>query len=126
MNENKKIHIIFGGLIGIGVFFGLVLLFAGIIMMFGIDRIYSAVFATIAVATGGFFSAYYTASKWGEKGYLIGLIAGTIYFLLIGIVSVIVSKSKISYNTLFHFLIIVLASVIGGISGVSKKKTKLL
>ena len=34
------------------------------------------------------------------------------------------NKSAVTINTLFHFVIIVMSSVVGGILGVNKKKTK--
>ena len=57
-------------------------------------------------------------------GVYIGFIIGISTFLIITIISLIINDTALSINTLFHFIIIVLSSLIGGIFGVNKDKNK--
>ncbi len=124
--ENKKTDILLGAIIGIVTFALFVFIFAGVMLIFKIDRAYAAVFATLSVASGGFASSFYTAKRFKEKGYLIGIVTGFIYFAVVCIVSAIVCKTGFSGNTVFHLLIILLSSVIGGIAGVAGHNKKLI
>ncbi len=98
--------------------------FSALILVLNLDRQFAAPLATLSVAVGCFLSAYYTAKKRGDRGYLVGLIIGAVSFVLITIISFIIGGSHLSYNTLFHFIICILASAIGGILGVNKGKNK--
>ena len=120
---NKKSAYVLGGIIGLVISLAAMLLFATVLLFFGIDRAYAAPFATISVGAGSFFASKVAARKIGDKGYLTGLIVGMITFALITAVSLILGNG-LSLNTLFHFVIIMLASVSGGILGVNKKQKK--
>ena len=85
---------------------------------------YATVFATVSLAAGTFASAFYAAKKIGKKGFLTGLIVGGITFLLVTVVSLIVDNGSVTSNTLFHFIIIMLSSLIGGIIGVNRAVNK--
>ncbi len=124
--DNRKKSIIMGAFFGIAVTAMFVLIFAGVMLLFKIDRAYASVFATISVSAGAFVSAYYCARKIGSKGYLLGILTGLIYFFVVTVISLIITKGEISSNTAFHFVIITLSATVGGIFGVNRKKTKLL
>lgn len=81
---------------------------------------YAAVFATVAVAVGSFLGAFITARSVGNKGWLVGVIIGGITFIIISLISLIINRDGVTINTLFHFIIIMLASLIGGVVGVNK------
>jgi len=119
-DKSKKIMIIVKGVIvGVIAALTMMLIFAGIMLIFEIDRNFSTPFATVSVALGSFSAAFYCARKVGKKGYLIGLITGIITFCIITFISFIVSDKGFTYNTLFHFIIIILASLMGGILGIN-------
>lgn len=98
--------------------------FAAIMLLFSVNQNYSVVLATISVAIGSFAAAFYTAKKFNNKGYKIGFLAGLFTFIIVTAVSLIISKNAVTYNTFFHFVIIVIASLLGGILGVNFKKDK--
>lgn len=101
-----------------------VLVFAVIMYFLDAGYEYSAVFATVSLAIGCFFGAFYAAKKFGQKGLLNGAIVGIITFAIILVVSLIVDKGAVTVNTLFHLIIFMLSSVIGGVLGVNKAQNK--
>lgn len=120
---NKKTAYLTGIILGIVFSLISMLCFAAVLLLFNIDRAYAAPFATISVAIGCFVASQHTAKKIGDKGYIIGLIIGIIVFVIITIISLFAGNS-FSLNTLFHFIIMVLSSIVGGIIGVNKNKHK--
>ena len=120
----KLVTYLIGALIGIAVTFAFLLIFSAAIILFGLDRAYSVPFATVSLALGSLAAAYYVSRKSEKKGYLIGTFIGLISFAAVTVISLIVNKSGLTLNTLFHFIIILLASAIGGILGVNKGKSK--
>lgn len=99
-------------------------LFSALMYFLELDKDYSPIFATVSVAIGCFLTAYFTSGKIGQKGLITGLITGLSVFILITVISLIVDKGTVTSNTLFHFIIFVLSSLIGGVMGVNKKSKK--
>ncbi|MGN0494561.1 MAG: TIGR04086 family membrane protein [Acutalibacteraceae bacterium] len=97
-----------------------ILLFALVMYLSGGAAKYAAVFATLSAAAGSFAGAYCTAKSKGSKGWLAGAVIGGVTFVLITLISLILNRGGVTLNTLFHFIIIMLSSLIGGIVGVSK------
>lgn len=122
-NLNKKSAYITVGVMGVVITLFSMLVFSAILLFFNIDRAYAAPFATISISVGSFFASYITAKKKGEKGYLTGVIVGAVVFIVITVLSLIMGNN-LSINTLFHFVIIMLSSIVGGIMGVNKKTKK--
>ena len=106
-NVSKKSAYITGGIIGVLSCLAMMLIFSAVLLCFNIDRKFAAPFATISVAIGSYISSRITAKKIGDKGYMIGLIIGSVIFVVITVLSIIVGNS-LSLNTLFHFIIIML------------------
>ena len=98
--------------------------FSALMYFLELDKDYSPIFATISVAIGCFITAYYASGKIGQKGLITGLVIGLSVFILITVISLIVDKGSVTFNTLFHFIIFVLSSLIGGVMGVNKKGKK--
>ena len=121
--ESKKSAYILGGIIGFLTSVLFMIIFAMILLFFDIDRQYAKPFATISVAVGSYLASRISAKKIGDRGYITGLIIGGAVFLLITILSMIFGNG-LTANTIFHFIIIMLSSLVGGISGVNYKKTK--
>ncbi len=100
-------------------------LLASIVMYFTeMNSDYATVLATACVGAGCFAAAFYAAVSVKSKGFLIGLIVGFSAFAAITLISFTVCKGNIGINTLFHFIIFTLASLIGGITGVNKSVNK--
>ena len=123
--KDKKGYLsyILGFLIGAAVTAVFILLFALVMYLSGAAFKYAPVFATLSVAIGCFVAAFFTAKRQGSKGWLVGMVIGGITFILITLVSLIVNSGGITLNTLFHFIILMLSSLIGGILGVNKGKS---
>lgn len=120
---NKKTAYLSGGILGVLICLAAMLAFSAVLLFLNIDRAYAAPFATISVAIGCFIAARHTAKKIGDKGYLVGLIIGAVVFAVITALSFILGNG-LSLNTLFHFIIMMLSSLVGGIMGVNKNKHK--
>ncbi len=97
---------------------------AAVMYFLELDKSLSPVLSNICLAVGTLVSSFFTSRKVGNKGYLIGLICGGIVFIAVTLISLIVDDSAVSSNTLFHFIIIMLSALIGGISGVNKRPEK--
>ena len=120
---NKKIAYLSGAILGVLVCLVMMLIFSAGLLFLNIDRAYATPFATVSVAIGCFIAARHTAKKIGDKGYLVGLIIGSVVFTAITALSLILGNG-LSINTLFHFIIMMLSSLVGGITGVNKNKHK--
>lgn len=104
---------------------GVVMLLFSAIMYFGdISFEYASLFATLSVAVGLFIASYYAAYKRRDKGMLTGFICGIVTFMFIMVLSLIIDDGGITYNTLFHLIIFLLSSLIGGVLGVNKAVNK--
>ena len=99
-------------------------LFSIVMNLADIDYKYSPVFGSVAVALGCLIASYFLSNKKKNKGYLIGAATGFITFIVITLVGLIINQGGIGINTLFHLVIIMLSSIIGGILGVNKKGKK--
>lgn len=123
--KDKKGYLsyILGFLIGAAVTAVFILLFALVMYLSGAAFKYAPVFATLSVAIGCFVAAFFTAKRQEKRGLLVGTVIGGITFILITLVSLIVNSGGITLNTLFHFIILMLSSLIGGIIGVNKGKS---
>jgi len=123
--EDKKSFICLKSiLIGVGVTVVAMLVFAAAMLFLEVDRGLAKPFATVSVALGSLFASMYAAKKIGDRGYLIGALVGLAVFAVITIIALILNEGNFTNNTIFHFVIIVLASIIGGIVGVNKDKSK--
>ena len=106
-NNYLKISLVTAG-IEIALTTVFIFIFSAFMYFLNLSNELSPVLATISVAFSVLIAAYHTARMIGKNGYLIG--------------SFVVDNGEISTNTLFHLIIILLASLIGGISGVNKKR----
>lgn len=121
--NNKKSAYLVGAVLGVLATLVTMLVFSAVLLFINIDRAYAVPFATISLAIGSFIASRYTAKKIEDKGYLIGIIIGLVVFVVITALSLILGNG-FSLNTLFHFIIIMLSSLVGGIMGVNSNKHK--
>lgn len=124
LNSNIYFQYAKGLLIGIAVTLVFIFAFALIFLLIKSGREYAGVAASVSLAAGAFSSAFLTAKKLGEKGYLVGLIIGGIFFLAVTVISFIVNRSGLTVNSLFKLIIILLSAFIGGVFGVNKSVKK--
>lgn len=120
---NKKSAYLLGAILGVLSTLVAMLGFSAVILFFNVDRAYATPFATISLSLGSFVASNITAKKIGDKGYIVGLIIGLTVFVLITVLSLIMGGG-FSLNTLFHFIIVTLSSLVGGITGVNGKSRK--
>jgi len=68
-----------------------------------------------------FVLSYNNACKLKKKGFLEGIILGSIFISLMFIIKIILFKASISISTLIYYLILFTTSILGGMFGVNKK-----
>lgn len=122
-NVNKRSAYLLGTVFGVLSALASMMIFAAVLLFLDIDRAYAAPFATLSLAIGSFFASRKTSKKIGDKGYITSLIVGLTVFVIITLLSLILGNG-FSINTLFHFIIVTLSSLVGGIMGVNGKKSK--
>ncbi|MBO4467947.1 MAG: TIGR04086 family membrane protein [Clostridia bacterium] len=115
--------VVIGALSGFAATVGFIVLFAVVMLLANMDRIYASFFATLSVSAGAFVSAFYVAKRIKMKGVLSGLLTGLCYFIIITAVSLAADGSGFTSNTVFHLIIIILSAAIGGIVGANRKKS---
>ena len=102
-NVSKKSAYIRGGIVGVLSCLVMMIVFSAVLLCFNIDRAYAAPFATISVAVGSYAASRITAKKIGDKGYIVGLIIGSVIFVIITIISLFMAtkvlKSPLSFLT---------------------------
>ena len=122
--KSKYITYLITVIIEIAVTLLAVSLFSIVMNSVDIDYKYSPVFGSVSVALGCLIASYFLSNKKKNKGYLIGATIGVITFIVITLIGLIINQGGIGINTLFHLVIIMLSSIIGGILGVNKKGKK--
>ena len=85
---------------------------------------YASVFATVSVALGSLAAAFSAAKSIGKKGLLTGAVVGGISFILVTLISLFADNGGLTVNTVFHFIIIMLSSLIGAVLGVNRKSNR--
>lgn len=119
-----KGFLIIGVLLGIAVAAALMLFSAAILLLLDADRFLAAPLATVCASAGTFAAAFYNSRKIGSRGYLTGLATGSAVFSAILLVSFIAAENSLSLNTAFHFVIMLLSGLLGGIWGVNSRNNK--
>lgn len=74
----------------------------------------------LGVFSGGIFSSRLTSLK----GIVSGILSSTIYLLIITVIMLFFSSGKLSANTAFLYLGIIIVGIIGGICGANIKRRK--
>lgn len=122
--KSKYITYLITAIIEIAVTLLAVSLFSIVMNSVDIDYKYSPVFGSVSVSLGSLIASYFLSNKKKNKGYLIGATTGFITFIVVTVIGLIINQGGIGINTLFHLVIIMLSSIIGGILGVNKKGKK--
>jgi len=93
-------------------------LILGIINLFGL-KTYPIIILIIMLITS-MISGFLIGKKTNKKGYLSGLALGLIICLLFFLLSLF-NEDTYHFNTLIYNLIIIVASIFGGMLGIQKK-----
>ena len=127
VKNSKPTHLVFLKRLAISCLVGGVALFLAIFVMGlilsggNIPQAYAPPLATMAAGFGAFVSGFVMAKLCGSKGVVTGAAAGAALLLLVGCIALIVSGTVFTNSTLLRGVVMVLASVIGGMFGVNFK-----
>lgn len=124
IKENSNKNSIFKPIIisvAVSVVISLILMIIGAIAITNInssdDTILAVSITTMSI--GVFFGGFIGAKIYKKKGYLIGGLNGFFFFLLITLISLILSSAPITIISLFKLILFIISSLIGGIVGVN-------
>jgi putative membrane protein (TIGR04086 family) len=116
---------IYGG-IGIFISFILTLLFAYLLSAKDMSSNMPDIFSIISLALGGFTGGFFISKKIKKRGAILGLFAGLFIFIITIIAGLFFNTFSFSIFGLIKNIILLIASVVGGIMGVNiKKKEKI-
>lgn len=125
-NEDyKKLikSVLFGTVAAVCITVIVLFLAAIIITVAGVSSRFASPISSVALAIGSILGGRFSASKNGKKGLLCGLLTGLAIFLIITVTGMFLNNN-FSLMTLIHFVVIFLASGIGGILGVNKSQKR--
>ncbi len=71
-----------------------------------------------------FIFGFKNGKKACNKGYLEGLKLGSLFLLLLIIISLFTSKNIFNLTTFIYYIVLLLASILGGSIGINKKKSE--
>lgn len=101
-----------------------VMLFSAVIYFTEKGYEYASIFATVSVALGAFVASFYITKKIKNKAFFVGVAVGGVTFILVTLISLVMDNGALTANTIFHFIIIMLSSLIGSVIGVSGNQNK--
>ncbi len=130
LEKNKKSAIkkyAFFSILSFVLLFVLLAFFSAIMVALDIDKGFIPFLTAFSLAFSTLMGAYFLGKIFTSKALIVGSVNGFIIYLLVSLVSAILSDGKISLASLFNLLIIFLSSVIGAVLGVNsanKRKIK--
>ena len=121
-NSKKAIikKIIIGTAVGLGLFYGLMLIFSAITVKVDLSESIKKILPFIAIALSSFVGGYVSCRMIKNNGFINGSITASAEMLLICI-SLFLFNDNIGLKTAVAFLIMLITGAIGGILAVSKK-----
>lgn len=112
--------------VGFVVTFVFMLVLAAISVALDLPESAASPISSVTAAAGGLVASFISSKKIGSGGLINGLICGFAIFLIITLVALILDDGGLSMATLFHLVVLVLSSLIGGIWGVNSGQKKLI
>ena len=95
-----------------------------IMVVFGIDKGWIPFFTSFSLATSTFISSFFLGKGIGKKSIIVGSVYAIWLYLIVSIISAVIAGGKISLSSLFNFLIIFLASLVGAVFGANAKNKR--
>ena len=111
-------------LVGALISFFALLLFAALCLYLDLQENYSFFVSGVCLAIGGFNSGFLSSKKLKKKGILNGFVCGMFLYLIVLIISLFFRESGVTSNTLYRFLLTIIASMMGGVIGVNFKSKR--
>lgn len=104
-----------------GIFFivASMLLLSGLMLATDMSESYCSVLSGVSSGVGGLVAGFLASKKIKSGGIINGLICGAIIYAFILFFSLFLSDKGFSLITVYHSLITVISSIIGGILGVN-------
>lgn len=109
-----------GSITSMGIYFILLVVISSLMIVFDISKEVSHVVYRIILFGALIFGGVVTAKANENKGWLSGVLVGTLYFLEVTLFSSIINGEALSFNgVILGFLLYVILGMISGILGVN-------
>ncbi len=92
--------------------------------LFGINSGITTIILLICNIILFFILNYLNATKIKKRGFLEGIILGTIFIFLMIIIKIILFRNSFNISTFIYYLILFITSIFGGMFGINKKSDK--
>lgn len=119
-NIKKYKYLLIGTSLGLAVNVIMLLIMAVIFTTLDLDSSYAHPMASIACGIGALFGGYISSKLCKSKGLINGVLTGLFIFIIVMLVSLLVSGGSVTLMSFIRLIITLSAASIGGILGVNK------
>ncbi len=120
------IHILIGLTVGSVTVFVAMMLCALVLTMSDFDATVATPLSNISLAIGAMVGGLVASILHKSKGLVIGAIIGFSMFIIVTIISLIISDGTITVNTPLRLVVMTLLAAVGGIIGVNRSAKRKL
>ncbi len=125
MKNNKLIKsLVISVILSIAVTFVMIIISSIILLKININDTVLNVLNLISFSIGSFAGGFTISKFFKEKGLIYGLINGFALFVVSFVISIAINFSAPSLFSLVKLIVILLSSLIGGITGVNTRKKR--
>lgn len=125
-NDLNKIitSIAVGVIIGLIGLFLILMVFSLIVTVADLNLSVASILSTVSIVASSFICGFFAAKKMGCKALIIGALSGVVFYLLITLVSLIITKNGLSSTFILRASLSVVLACVGAIFGTRKKSNK--
>ncbi len=109
-----------GLLTGAAVTLVLTAVFALIITAKPVSLKVSGLLATVILVVSSFVGGFTASLKNGEKGFIVGMLTGAVYYLTVVVLSLALLQSAVTSSLFIKMAVICFSASLGGILGVNR------
>ncbi len=124
LRESCGFCIALSALLGLGIIMACLMGFAFVLSKINAPTLLISVLATVSLGVGGYFGGYICARKRRKSGMLLGVICGSIIFMVVLIIGAVCAKAALGIGAGGKLLLTMLCGAVGGVVGVNTKSRR--
>lgn len=101
----------------------LITFFTSLLNLIGLNSGITQIIILVSNIILFFILNYLNASRKKKRGFLEGIMLGSIFIILMMILKLLLFNKTFSITTIIYYIILIIVSIIGGMFGVNKKST---